>query len=271
MKVTTYILLWMGLGLLSLTACDPPVVGCIDPRAKNFNAAADEAGDCNYYPLNIFWEHASTPTSNDTIRLGHTFTDVDGNPFILTSFSLMGNRLHLWESSTGREAISPSELILYQINTGAPTTVEDNFFTVRPESYSTFAAGWNQLGTFDRLTCTFGLPASRRSSNPSRVPNNHPLSATASPYLFDSTANGYYAAQIIIQQPNTMQEVKVQLFDEFSIDIPCLVTVVDGLEVKLDLRLSYEQVFAGISWTNDDQATLETKLRQNFSTAFIFF
>ena len=240
------------------------------PRAANFNPEADEGenADCSFYQLGLNMQHYASHLSNDTLKLGNWIYDADATPFYLINMPILASGLHLYKAGSGN-AFKSIETIALQTNSGAIVHVEDNFFITEPNTYSYNIAGWTELGTFDSLSFYIGLPDAIRSTVPSKITEtSHPLSTTASYYMYDSTSSSYQSCKIVIKQPLSGNEYTFSLFDYIPINLPYNITAADGEDVPIRLRLDYVKLFDGISFSNDSQSTVETKLVQNFPGAF---
>lgn len=267
MKVYIFFLLLI---LLSFSACTKKVDGCMHPRAKNFNPEADEdkKDACDYYELELQMQHYANTLANDTLKLGDTLYDVDNSPFYLSTMKVLAGELHLVKTGSGDERKSPEFAPFYN-NNSTPINVEDNFFISTLESYTSEIAGWTELGDFDRIRFHLGIPESIRETSPALVTEqNHPLSTTATKYMFDSTSMSYLTARIVVVQANTSTTLSFDFFDYIPIELPYTIRVQDGLNVPIRLRLDYVTLFDGISFTNDSQSIIKDKITQNFPTAF---
>lgn len=256
--------------LLSFTACTKKVDGCMHPRAENFNPEADEDKNdaCNYYQLTLAMQHYASTLTNDTLKLGNWLYDANNEPFYLSTMKILGGQLHLVKTGTDEEIESPESAPFYNAN-GTPIYVEDNFFISKLEDYSYNIAGWTELGSFDRLRFHLGIPDAIRATNPSLVTEEkHPLSTTASTYMFDSTSMSYLTAKMVVVQPNSNTTLTFNFFDYIPIELPYVINVVDGINTPIRLRLDYLTLFNGISFTNDSEAIIKDKISQNFLTSF---
>lgn len=263
--------LWGLVCCLGLAACQERPEGCTDPRAVNFDPEADVLSDagCNYYQLEIAWQHYSQNAPNDTLKMGNWLTDNAGEFFFLERCNWLGSEVRL--QAVGRTAVStsPKTILLYK-NNGTATEVEDNFFVMALDNFTDNAAGWSELGDFDQLYFQLGIDADLQAVNPSRTPvNAHPLSATAVPYLYDSTQTAFSSLELVAVQPNNNNNrIEIRLADIFNFAFPYGVQVVDGENVPIRIRLNYDVLFGGVSFSNDSVATIQDKLRQNIPLAF---
>lgn len=240
------------------------------PRAKNFNPEADEDKNdaCEYYELTLAMQHYANTLTNDTLAFGNWLYDANNEPFYLSTMKILAGELHLVKTGTNEEIESPESAPFYNAN-GTPTYVEDNFFISNLESYSYNITGWTELGSFDRIRFHLGIPEAILSTNPSLVTEqSHPLSTTASTYMFDSTSMSYLTAQIVVVQPNSSTTLSFNFFDYIPIELPYAINVVDGADTPIRLRLNYVALFNGISFTNDSETIIKDKISQNFLTSF---
>jgi hypothetical protein len=251
---------------LSFSACEKKVDGCMHPRAINFNPEADQDDDdvCVYYELSLQMQHYASSLANDTLIAGNWIYDADGVAFSIQNSPILVSNVHLFQGD--QEFNSIETIDLYDMN-GNIVRAEDNFFITLPGKYGANIGGWTHLGTFDSISFNIGLPENIRQTNPSRVYQYHPLSTSPSFYMYDSVSAGYQACRIDLVYDSTNQ-FNFKLIDDIQIKLPYNVTVVDGSNILINLRLDYLALFNGISFTNDSQTIIENKILQNFRGAF---
>jgi len=263
-----HILIILGLVFylsLSFSACEKKVDGCMHPRAVNFNPEADEDEGCIYYELSLQMQHYASSVANDTLIAGNWLYDADTVAFYIQNCPILVSNVHLFQGS--QEFNSIETIDLYDMS-GNIIKAEDNFFITLPGKYGANIAGWTHLGTFDSISFNLGLPDNIRQTNPSKIYQYHPLSTSPNFYMYDSVSSGYQACRIDIKQPVSLNEFNFKFIDDIQIKLPYNVTAVDGSNVLINLRLDYLALFNGISFTNDSQATIESKILQNFPGAF---
>ncbi len=252
--------------LIGLQACQKPVEGCTHPRAVNFNPEADENKDCQYYQLQLQMQH--TTAANDTFTYGYWLSDIDGTFFYITKMPMLLSELHLLRTSTGELFRSPEILSVFDA-AGNRKLVEDNFVTLEAGIYTADIAAWVDLGTFDKLQFRLGLDPNIRQGNPARIKQTaHPLSATAATYMYDSLTAGYFTTYVEIVLPNTNDTLRFDFYDNWNIELPYNITVADGQNIPIRLRLNYSDLFAGISFQNDPKALVISKIKQNMMASF---
>lgn len=259
-----YILL--GAILIGINACQPPVEGCTNPRAVNFNAEADENVGCNYYQLVLEMQYRDN--GGNVFNYGNTLTDADGSPFVVNSMPILTSQYHLLETTSGEEASSVERLDVITASSNR-VNVEDNFAILKPDAATVPAAGWATLGTFDQLEFSVGIPDNIRNGNPSKVEEQgHPLSTSASSYMYDSMVAEYTTSFVNITLPNTGQNITFSLFGQNTVSLPYAARAEDGQDVQIRLQLNYEALFDGVSFTNDPEVIIKSKIEQNFANAF---
>lgn len=258
-------------GCLFLGACQEKEEGCMDPRAENFDPEADapsEAG-CNYYQLEVIWQHYSANTPADTLNQGGWLVDAAGQFYYFERCDWLGSSVRLKATGSNATLISPSKVLLYERN-GAASEVENNFFLMSLNQFNASATGWVDLGDFDEVSFKLGLDPSLETVNPSRTPiQGHPLSATASPYLYDSTQQAFNTLQMVVIQPNNNnRRFVINVDSDFDFNFPYMVSAVDGQGVPIRIRLNYDILMAGIAFDSDPILSIERKLEQNIPAAF---
>lgn len=238
------------------------------PRATNFNPEADVDEGCTYYQLSLEMQHYAPSLRPDTLIKGNWLYDANNEPFYLNAFQILGGEVHLVKAGTDEVFQSPETVSFYDFN-GFPIQTEDNFFISHLEKYDYEIAGWTELGNFDRLHFHLGIPNEIRQTNPAEVTESgHPLSTTATTYMFDSSSMSYRTCHIEVVQPNTSKNISLDLFDYIPIELPYAIEVKDGENIPIRLKLNYQTLFNGISFSNDNILTIKNKLVQNFPAAY---
>ncbi|MDC0230435.1 hypothetical protein OAK19_00580 [Aureispira] len=257
--------------LLCHSACQIKVEGCMHPKAKNFNPEADEDVGCDYYEMILELQHFADSLPNDTLLLGDTLFDADNNAFYLNSMSILCSGVHLSDINSNTEYKGAEQIVLFGANNEA-ISIEDNFFIGAPGTYSHNISAWTELGEFDSLHFHLGIPSSIINTDPSRVTeNNHPLSTSAIKYMYDSTTTSYLACNIVVFEVNSGNEYTFEFFDYIRVNLPYNITVEDGEDVPIRIRVDYQILFEGISFNNDSHSVIQSKIVQNFPLAFSSF
>ena len=248
------------------SACQKIVEGCMHPRAQNYNPEADEDEGCVFYELELNMNHFADSLANDTLTIGDYLYDADDTSFYLSSFSILCSGLHLFDFS-GSEYSGAEQIKLFDLNGNAVYT-EDNFFIVSPGTYSYNISAWTQLGTFDSLCFHVGVSSEISKTNPARVTeSNHPLSGSSVPLMYDSTST-YFSAHMEIIQPGSGDVLSFVFYDYFPVHLPYSVTVVDGSNTAIRMKLDYQILFNNISFSNDNDSVVKSKILQNIPVAF---
>ena len=254
------------ISFVSFQACQQPVEGCTNPRAVNFNAEADKDLGCSYYQLTLEMQYVDNTGAPFTYAT--TLTDTDGIPFLINKMPVLTSQYHLKETTSNTIGTAAEKIGIVKSN-GTRVQTEDNFAILDPSTTSIQTAGWATLGTFDQLEFLVGIDENIRNGNPSKIEEqSHPLSTTATSYMYDSTSTQYATSLITVSLPNTGQNRTFNLFDTTSINIPYTILVEDGLDVFVRLRMNYEALFNSVSFTNDTDSLIALKIKQNFRTSF---
>ncbi len=260
------ILCCLAILLFCSSACQKIVEGCMHPRAQNYNPEADEDEGCVFYELQLNMNHFADSLANDTLTFGDYLYDTDDTSFYLSSFSVLCSGVHLFDFS-GSEYSGAEQIKLYDLS-GNALYAEDNFFIVSPGTYSYNISAWTQLGSFDSMCFYVGVTPEINKINPARVSeNNHPLSLSSVPYMFDSTST-CLSLQMGIVLPGTGNVQSFNFYDYFPVHLPYAVSVVDGSNTAIRLKLDYQILFNDISFTNDNDSVVKSKILQNIPHAF---
>ncbi len=269
MKLSFPIFLLLLVVSYSQMACLEPVEGCTNPRAQNFNPEADVNLDCNYYQLQLEMQY--TTNGLDTFEYGTLLTDADGTPFVLNKMPILISQMHLIETSSNEVQQSPELLSVFN-SSGERRYTEDNFGILRPTAYQINMAGWTALSDYDTLEFLVGVSSDVRNTNPAQIEESgHPLSTSASTYMYDSTSNQYLTSIAAVVLTQSGQQITTKLFSEQMIRLPYQITSIDGQNVPIKIRLNYAALFAGVSFSRDTEAVIVDKIEQNMPRAFSTF
>lgn len=235
------------------------------PRAVNFNPEADENIGCNYYQLQAQLDH--TTNSGATFTYGYWLNDNDGTPFYIIKMPFVMSNTHLYKSNSTERITSIEEISVVTYGS-TRTSVEDNFGAFEVSSTAADLASWIELGDFDSIEFRLGLPDAVRSTNPAKIsPETHPLGSNAAINMHNDNDSIYYSTYIRVVLPNTQDTLRFEFYDNWDFAFPYNVTAVDGQNVPINLRLNYNSIFNGLSFTNDDSTTICNKIRQNLPAA----
>ena len=253
-------------GAIWMAACQQPVEGCTNPRAENFNPEADQNTDCTFYQLTVEWQHHADSLPSDTVVQGSVLTDAAGEAFLVDDCRILGSQVRL-TALGGAPISSPESILLPTVN--GQQTVEDNFFGIGLGQYSADATGWITLGSFDTLTLQLGLDTVLSVVSPSSLDNpGHPLGSSANPYVYDSLQNQYNTLLLTVIQPNNNnRSISIALTEPITYRFVYPITVLDGMDIPIRLRLDYGQLLQGIRWSTDTEAAIRTRLLQNLPNA----
>ena len=257
--------------LVFFGACQELEEGCTDPRAVNFDAAADvlsEAG-CTYYQLQLQLQHYSANGPNDTLGLGNWTFDEEQDFFYLERCNWLGSKVHLTRVGSVAPSTSPSTVFLYSTDNSV-REVEDNFFLAVFGNYLTDATGWVATGNFDRVSFRLGIAPSLQKTDPEKTEiQGHPLSFTANPYLYDTLQQEFQTLDLVIVQPTkNNRRVALSISDVFDFSFPYPITVESGRNIPIGVRINYDALFDGVSFSNDPVDVLKAKIRQNIPNSF---
>ncbi|MCP4439553.1 MAG: hypothetical protein GY810_11475 [Aureispira sp.] len=264
-----YCLVLILLGILGLEACQKPTEGCMHPRSSNFNAEADKEVGCTYYQLQLSFLHAL-----DNIGTPYTFSmphlDSNNDSFKIEDFRLLLTNIHL-QKSDGTEAHIIDKITIPLLS-GEELSISDNFYIAQNAgngANTTDIGGWVTLDTFATLNFTVGLADSRISDIDYALmrPLTHPLADT-SESVYDNSNQQYYAGWANLTAVNYVDTLVVGWADTMNISLPYPVIALDAATIPVGIQLTYENLFDGVSFANDDQSTIITKLKNNLRNAF---
>lgn len=254
-----------------LVACQKPTEGCMHPRASNFSAEADKDVNCSYYQLQLSFSHAL-----DNIGTVYQFAtpqiDIDGDTFYIKDFKLMLSNIHL-RKTDGTEAHIIDNISIPLLD-GEKLTVSDNFYIAQNTENGTVSSdlgGWVTLDTFSTLNFTVGIADSRITGIDYDLmrPLTHPLSDT-SESTYNNSVQQYYAGWANLGL-NKTDSIVIGFYDTLAMQLPYPVIALDAQNIPINIRLNYSQLFKGVSFKNDDNNAIITKLQNNLRNAFTSF
>lgn len=166
-KVHRIILLLAGFLLL---ACSKPKEGCLDIRATNFDATADESCCCTYPVLRLLLSHAAgsvfhSPDSTYVNDLGQTCR-ITGVDYFLSDVRLLVQ---------GQGWLRVSDSLTLTREDGTNLTVVDDIIHVS-RNQSSYSVGTILMdGVLDSISFRVGLVADLVPIDPEAFPSDHPL------------------------------------------------------------------------------------------------
>ncbi|MEM6724385.1 MAG: MbnP family protein [Bacteroidota bacterium] len=162
-----FLLAFVAFGLFSLQSCTNNE-GCMDPFALNYDADADEAGDCDYSNLTLQFV-AKVGTEDFAYN---TYYDING---VKVSFS----RAQFYLSRVTLEG--DGEASIYSTET----------YNIVKAGTTDYNAGQLRAGTIQELSFNVGVDASVNNNDPTALPADDPLSSENPDFAHWSWDAGY--------------------------------------------------------------------------------
>ncbi|MEM9823937.1 MAG: hypothetical protein AAF985_22825, partial [Bacteroidota bacterium] len=177
------------LAVFSLHSCIEKEDGCLDNRATNYDAAAEEACEdcCSFPSLRLEVLHRI----QDSLALlnGNRYPYPDG----VDSFQVNEIQFYLSELRLETDVLSEGviDTVVVELQDGSSQTLEDNFSIVSRNNGFNYTLGdYLATGRFDRISFYVGLTEIPNQAVPSSLPDGHPLAVQVDS-LHPNDQNGY--------------------------------------------------------------------------------
>jgi hypothetical protein len=255
---------------LTLVSCYRGSEGCLDPRARNFDAEADRDCCCLYYRLQAELGHLFVQ-NGDTLPfvLGQPYSTDAGDTITAVSLPFLLSDLRLVRAD-GSEMRVANTLALQTAN--GPAVVPNSFVVADPGTLLADFGDVSALGTFERARLYLGVfpGANHHDGN---LPASHPLSALHPRGLYRSEAEGHTFLRPEIRLFGDTLARTYALYGDartvaLDLPLPQPLVLADGMDARIGLRIVYSALFAGISFRNDPPETIVDKLFANAPGSF---
>lgn len=265
---------------LIATSCYEPREGCLDLRATNFAVDADDpCADCCSYPvLRLALSHKVYDAPLDTffnlVYLDSVYQDGLGNDFRIQNIQFYISNLRLVRAD-GTEVPTQDSLSIEIIRPDGSTeevNMLNNVALVNRRTFSEYEMGTLITeGAFERIRFEVGLTIPANQSSPEGFPAEHPL-ATDDMYVNADTGfifnqldwlNGSGIEDTTVNRLNIASEANLR-----TVDLPLPVSLIEGFNIIVTLRVDYAAWFSGVNLRNDNPATLATKISNNLTNSF---
>lgn len=222
-----------ALGLLLLLSCAKPTEGCLDIRATNFNAAAEDPCCCTYPLVRLVISHAAdsvfqSPDSIYTNDLGQ-------------AYRLLGTRFFLSDFVFYMRDFGPvevSDTLLIARPDGSSVWVKDDVIQIQ-RSLSSYAIGTLvSSGWIDSLSFQIGLIPEMKDGVPTSFPADHPLALPLSGLYSEAEGFQFLATDHLplIPGSDTLQWAVNQ---SVRITLPTDVFVSIGYHIDIPITINY--------------------------------
>ena len=265
-KIKSANLYWLLSALCLLvipSACLEKEDGCRDVFATNFAADAeiDCDDDCCTFPSITFEiEHAAGDTS---LRYGDTIIFEDKVIIILeTSFYINGISL----TSSDDEITIADKITLTDRSGNTNLTTDDVEVISRDISSFSYEIGTFQgQGSYSELNFQVGLDNIQSATNPSSVPETHPLSPDNG--LFDLPDSTYIFTRLRLVNVANDDTLQYLSTTPINISLPYEVIIDRGFDLTIPIKVDYLKWIEGINFADDPEVTTQI-IVSNLSNAF---
>lgn len=178
-----------------LGSCLKPKEGCLDIRATNFQADADENCCCNWPLLTLSISHKMGELVHSP---QDTYTNVFGQSYRLINavVILSDFKLH-FESG---EEVTVFDSLLLSKEDGTSLWITNDIVVLDRDKSTVTIGSFLAFGQLDSISFLVGLPGNISSWSPEYFPDNHPLRSTTYD-LWDETGGYTYVQTAHIPLP----------------------------------------------------------------------
>lgn len=262
--------LFLLAALCSMAACYRGKEGCLDPRARNYDAEADRNCCCLYYRMQAELSHVFVQ-NGDTLpfALGLPYVSDSGDTIQVLSMPYLLSDLRLVRGD-GSEMRVSNKLSLSTAN--GPVVVPNSFVSADPGTLLADFGDVSSTGTFERVRFYLGVfPAANHHDG--NLPAAHPLSALHPRGMYRSEAEGHTFLRPEIRLFGDSLARTIALYGDaqlvpFDLALPQSLVLADGADARIGLRFDCSRLFSGISFRNDPPETIVDKLHLNAADCF---
>jgi hypothetical protein len=255
---------------LIVTSCYEPQQGCLDVRAVNYYAGADENCCCRFPKLIL-----SSDQVYDTLlfRLDSLYPSENGELFRIKNIMFYLSEVELGKSG---ETVRTSDSLQFRLfNTAQNDTVRqwlrDDATLVRRSPLDNLVATFSDDGDFDRIRFRIGLSADANRVIPALAPSSHPL-YTQKEGLHNN--NGYVFLRAVIVR-NSDPDLQPDTLDLTAADIPDMFVESQGSfyheqgrDFRLVLHADWARLFDGIDLSDYDIPRWKSVMAANLKDVF---
>ena len=253
---------------LFLQACSPAIEGCTDPRARNFNAAADRDCCCEFFQWQWTLGHAFDE-NEPSFQFNSPFADAQGTGVEFLYFDLFVSDLALLDAQG--QVYLPEDSTSYFTFGNNTRQLTNNLAAINPEYRLIRFGKFGREGTYTQMRVVLGLNEVWRLVNPERILNNptHPLKNTR---LYNDTTRLYTDARIGLKVTNTnsIYDFNYSLGDTLYLDLNQGFDVQEGQDANLRLEIHYGELFHNINFATEDEVQIQAKIKANLGRIFKF-
>ena len=272
-RISKWHILSLWIIVWSFSACYEPEEGCLDVKATNFTASADDpCADCCTFPSLIF---SISHNFEDTIfRYGEAFT-FDSLQF----FRVAKVKFYLSdvELSRGGERFEVEDsLSLAIIADGQSQRViarDDVVLMSRDIATFDYTIGTVDLeGSYDSIYFSIGLADPLNQAQPDSLPTDHPLAPQTDSMYWDED-RGYIFNKVWFQRDSItgLDTTRLEIGGAANlvrIGLPFTQVITLGVNVEVPLQIDYAAWFKGIDFVADTDDVILNKLVENTTDVF---
>lgn len=270
MPIRLYMLVTGLIIALTASSCYEPQQGCLDVRAVNYYAGADENCCCRYPKLIL-----SSNQLYDTLlfRLDSLYPADNGQLFRIKNIVFYISDVELGKAG---ETVRTSDSLQFRLfnavqNDTLRQWLRDDATLIRRSPLDNQVATFSEDGYFDRIKFRIGLSDNLNSVIPALTPVSHPL-YTQKENLHGN--NGYVFLRAVIVR-NSDPALAPDTIDLTIADIPDLFVESQGdfyhelgRDFRLTLNADWSRLFDGIDLSDYDIPQWKIRMASNLKDVF---
>ncbi|HFA49057.1 MAG TPA: hypothetical protein ENJ95_08575 [Bacteroidetes bacterium] len=256
--------------------CFEPKEGCLNINATNYAVDADDpCADCCTLPtLTLSVRHvAELPNDTVAFRYGTLYPSlVDGrDSFVVDRAHFFISNIKLVKEGGGEVGVT--DTLRLEFASGEALTIEDNFAKLDRDIFAARKVGTIITeGNFTKIKLTLGLEEFLLQNDlPTNIPPRHPLNISEDSLIFEAGTG--YIPNLLIFRPDTLPETDSLIFHfleptEITLPLESPFYVEKGFDVKLTLKVNYEEWFRFVDFENDSPQAMMEQIGHNLPNVF---
>ena len=254
--------------LLTSSSCYEKEEGCLDAEAVNFEVTADDDCCCEYPKLVLLMSHVY---GDGALSFGADLTNDINSPFEILSVQYYLSGFSFYDEDNN--AFSTTSTVSLPQLTGDNIETTDDIALI---SRSVFASAdsigfFPTYGTYERLEFEIGVKATAANTDPERVDESYPLATQSDSMWYEG--DRYVAAKIMLK-PDTVDisdTFTITIFDNSLVALDSQLELSRATHLNLNLQADYSIWFNGIDFQNDDELTIQQKIKSNLASSLSFY
>jgi hypothetical protein len=255
-------------GLLLLTQCQEPGVGCLDSRATNFDVTAAKTceDNCCVFPnLKMQFDYAFD-TFNFKFNTSYKF-DTDSIRFITSQFYV--SNVQLQKDDGTKASVLDSILLFRELD----TLKVPNYYALAGKNigFESVLGKFNQIGIYSKVRFDLGLDVEAAKTIPSKMSSGGPLSIKSDSMYISSEKQYIFNKMTFVRTSKPTDTLRFVIKTLKPIELKGIKNLVlkEGFDAIIPLKIDYKKWLEGVKFS-DLKTIIESKIVSNTDKAFIF-